>query len=136
MTAAEEDQVRCSRCGCDGYLHREDEVVHGCQLAELRSLLRSCRTILDQCGDVFELECGPERIAVKKCRTLVKQIDEKLSKAREQVRATAKEEMRLTLLNFGWTETIYGTFQAPGVDWHARVWKIDEAYARVTGVRP
>jgi hypothetical protein len=37
MSAAEEAQQTCSRCGCAGPLHREDEVVRGCQLARLRT---------------------------------------------------------------------------------------------------
>ena len=37
MSAAEEAQHTCSQCGCAGPLHREDEVVRGCQLAELRT---------------------------------------------------------------------------------------------------
>lgn len=43
--------------------------------------------------------------------------------------------MRLTLLAFGWRETIYGTFQAPGSDWYEKVWKVEVAYARVTGTK-
>jgi hypothetical protein len=51
-------------------------------------------------------------------------------------RSPTKEEMRSTLLAFGWTETIYGTFQAPGVQWYEKVWKLETAYARVTATRP
>jgi hypothetical protein len=43
-----------------------------------------------------------------------------------------KETMRSTLLAFGWTETIYGTFQTPGSPWHSTPWRIEKAYARVT----
>lgn len=43
---------------------------------DLLTLLSSCRTLLDQCADTFELEYGPDREAVKKCRRLVKSIDE------------------------------------------------------------
>jgi len=39
MTAAQEAQRTCSRCGCEGPLHREGEVEVGCQLAELRTRL-------------------------------------------------------------------------------------------------
>lgn len=45
------------------------------------------------------------------------------------------EHARRTLLAYGWSETIYGTFQAPGVQWYERVWKLEDAYARVTGVK-
>ena len=37
MSAAQEAKQTCSRCGCAGPLHREDEVEVGCQLAELRT---------------------------------------------------------------------------------------------------
>jgi len=47
MTAAQQAQHTCSRCGCSGLLHREDEVERGCQLAELRTaLLFYARTAL------------------------------------------------------------------------------------------
>ncbi len=54
---------------------------------------------------------------------------------RVDARAPSKDEMRLTLLAFGWRETIYGTFQPSGSDWHDRVWKVEAAYARVTGTK-
>jgi len=47
--------------------------------------------------------------------------------------APTKDYMRLTLLAFGWTETIYGTFQGPGDPWYSKPWKLEKAYARVTG---
>jgi hypothetical protein len=37
MSALQESTPTCSRCGCAGPLHREDEVERGCQLAELRT---------------------------------------------------------------------------------------------------
>jgi hypothetical protein len=40
--------------------------------------------------------------------------------------------MRATLLAYGWRETIYGTWQAPGTPWYAPVWKLEDAYCRVT----
>jgi hypothetical protein len=44
-----------------------------------------------------------------------------------------RETARKTLLAYGWSETIYGTFQAPGEPWYGKVWRLEAAYARVTG---
>jgi len=46
-----------------------------------------------------------------------------------------KDVMRSTLLAYGWTETIYGTFQAPGDPWYRTPWRIEKAYARVTATK-
>ena len=59
---------------CLGCLAQADKQVWEA-LAGARKLLASCRTLLDQCADTFELESGPEREAVKKCRRLVEAID-------------------------------------------------------------
>ena len=47
MTAAQEAMKTCSRCGCAGPLHREDEVERGCQLAVLRTALSEAADVLE-----------------------------------------------------------------------------------------
>jgi hypothetical protein len=45
------------------------------RLKSMIPVLVSAHTLLAQCADVFELEGGPEREAVKKCRHVVAEID-------------------------------------------------------------
>ena len=58
MTAAQEAERTCSRCGCAGPLHREDEVVRGCQLAELRTALKAAQAVVAQARNVSPRICG------------------------------------------------------------------------------
>lgn len=75
MSAAEEAQVVCSRCGFAGPLHREDEVVRGCQLAQLRDAILDSVTALTIVRGLFD---GPhefkdvvERV-IQKCQDALK----------------------------------------------------------------
>lgn len=44
-----------------------------------------------------------------------------------------RETMRARLVACGWTETIYGTYQAPATKCYSRPCQIEEAYARIMG---
>jgi hypothetical protein len=56
MTADQE--TKCSRCGCVGALHREDEIVRGCQLAQLRAALQAAFAVVEQARNVSPRICG------------------------------------------------------------------------------
>lgn len=58
MTAAQESQQTCSRCGCAGPLHREQEVVRGCQIAQLRTALSAAQAVVAQARNVSPRICG------------------------------------------------------------------------------
>ena len=58
MSAAQEAKQTCSRCGCAGPLHREDEVEVGCQLAELRTrILKLEDALSDSAPYVHDRAC-------------------------------------------------------------------------------
>jgi len=68
MSAAQEAQVKCSRCGCAGPLHREDEVVRGCQLAELRTALLAAQAVVAQARNVSPRICGAAQVLDERVR--------------------------------------------------------------------
>jgi hypothetical protein len=62
-----------------GYL-REQLVAREAECKRLREALSGSRVLLDQAGDVLELERGPESVAVQKIRGQVVLIDDALGK--------------------------------------------------------
>jgi hypothetical protein len=86
MTAAQEALQACSRCGCLGYLHREDEVERGCQLAELRTAFALAIAVVDQARNVSPRICGAAGVLDAK----VKAFDDGMSRLPEWLKLSGQ----------------------------------------------